>query len=1033
MSKQWYYVLFLLWFTFTAVTQILLFTNGFLLTRVTLKLNSSCDQQLKCDSEPQCENLLNKLDDATTTCLAPRSKVVLLIIDAFRYDFALYNASLSDPLPYQNKLPIISEMINSEPQNTRLYQFIADPPTTTMQRLKGLTTGSLPTFVDAGSNFATHEIDEDNIIDQIHKHGYNAVFMGDDTWDGLYPNRFIRNFPYPSFDVWDLDTVDNGVISNLFDEIQKDDWHLIIGHFLGVDHCGHRYGPYHNEMSRKLSEMNTVIRNVINSLDKESMLFVIGDHGMTATGDHGGESDNEITSTMFVYSKQQLTDSKNLNNYTIKQVDFVPTLSTILGVPIPFSNLGATVLDVLPVVKSVIPNWHKSLFALWANAQQLTAYIKTYANNTRTFNKQDLDNVFEDFEKLKVMMQSVTDEILFAGFVKNVNDYIKNVRNMCEKVWIQFDAYSMARGLLLFSHSIIFIYLLVNGLGDEKFDQCLNKFVIGSLYGLTLVGAIASFILLYFNIVSDFYNTFYFISGLCNLGVLIFLCVQNFQEISLSLNESNKTRKWNDIVSRILLTFSALMLFSNSFILEEAKVMLFFLCSLIVTFLLEFGFLNMDKVNVKSSVKRKIVILGLAIGVLIRFSMYFWKCREEQGCKDYFASKVSNVNRIEWILAFICLVIFIVATKIWLRSCGNLNGFSSTVVLARYSPPLIILCTIGFWVVHKLPRDTRIKIIGRWSPDTMAWIVYGFTFFGILSTIIKPLCIYRLKPNQLEVDMRSDNLIPQLAKHVMSAQPKKDDVPLVFGLATVYSAAFTVVAVYLILLWCLLLGDLVMPSCIALVFVLALVLVISSVRRYEQADCVESLFEVPSSLILFWFVMSIYLFYGTAHQPTFTNIAWDAAFVGTGGTLNYKLIPAALVLINTFGSYLITGITLPLLMIAPFSTHVMLPSLFNKKKGVNLARGELVIYDYDQAFLRGAFKMSCKYIMCHALRVFSSMLSSTIHCRHLMVWNIFAPKLIFEAIAMFITLVSVVLGYLLIIRINNKVDHLIKQLNKQYS
>ena len=44
---------------------------------------------------------------------------------------------------------------------------MADPPTTTMQRLKALTTGSLPTFIDAGSNFATNEINEDNIIDQV--------------------------------------------------------------------------------------------------------------------------------------------------------------------------------------------------------------------------------------------------------------------------------------------------------------------------------------------------------------------------------------------------------------------------------------------------------------------------------------------------------------------------------------------------------------------------------------------------------------------------------------------------------------------------------------------------------------------------------------------------------------------------------------------------------------------------------------------------------------------------------------------------
>lgn len=58
-------------------------------------------------------------------------------------------------------------MLAKYPHNTRFKKLIADAPTTTLQRLKGITTGSLPTFIDIGSNFATAEINEDNIIDQV--------------------------------------------------------------------------------------------------------------------------------------------------------------------------------------------------------------------------------------------------------------------------------------------------------------------------------------------------------------------------------------------------------------------------------------------------------------------------------------------------------------------------------------------------------------------------------------------------------------------------------------------------------------------------------------------------------------------------------------------------------------------------------------------------------------------------------------------------------------------------------------------------
>jgi len=129
-----------------------------------------------------------------------------------------------------------------------------------MQRIKGLTTGSLPTFIDIGSNFASSEIDEDNIIDIVVRERKNIVFLGDDTWTKLYPARFLRSFPFDSFNVWDLDTVDRGIEKHLISEIRKTDWDLIVAHFLGVDHCGHRYGPNHVEMERKLLEMDFVIR-----------------------------------------------------------------------------------------------------------------------------------------------------------------------------------------------------------------------------------------------------------------------------------------------------------------------------------------------------------------------------------------------------------------------------------------------------------------------------------------------------------------------------------------------------------------------------------------------------------------------------------------------------------------------------------------------------------------------------------------------------------------------------------------------------
>lgn len=47
-------------------------------------------------------------------------------------------------------MPKVGNYLKTQKEHTRLYKFMADPPTTTMQRLTGLITGNAPSFIDAG-------------------------------------------------------------------------------------------------------------------------------------------------------------------------------------------------------------------------------------------------------------------------------------------------------------------------------------------------------------------------------------------------------------------------------------------------------------------------------------------------------------------------------------------------------------------------------------------------------------------------------------------------------------------------------------------------------------------------------------------------------------------------------------------------------------------------------------------------------------------------------------------------------------------
>ena len=244
---------------------VLLFCKGFLLRRVVIPEYSNCSHSLspsQLGSDRRAE--AGGVQSGRSCHPLPRrfSRVVWLLIDALRYDFVEYDSTL-DPVPvYRNKLPFVRDLLSQRPQNARLYRFVADPPTTTMQRLKALTTGGLPTFIDIGSNFNSYLITEDSLPYQAKTNGRNLTFIGDDTWLGLYEGLLTKVFEYPSLNVKDLHTVDDGVIEHMVPELEKNDAEFVIGHFLGVDHVGHTYGSTHWTMGQKLSQMNEVLKYV---------------------------------------------------------------------------------------------------------------------------------------------------------------------------------------------------------------------------------------------------------------------------------------------------------------------------------------------------------------------------------------------------------------------------------------------------------------------------------------------------------------------------------------------------------------------------------------------------------------------------------------------------------------------------------------------------------------------------------------------------------------------------------------------------
>ncbi|KAL3287812.1 hypothetical protein HHI36_002273 [Cryptolaemus montrouzieri] len=1058
----WSYFFFLVWFIYLIASSILLFTKGFLLTRDSFEFNSTCltyseipctptnsehllsngnnAEKHSCSTTEKLENILTNVNSASNFCLPARARVVLVIIDALRYDFTQYDKENKSPLPFQNRLPIIQETLESVPEKVRLYKFLADPPTTTMQRLKALTTGSLPTFIDAGSNFASYEIKEDNIIDQLMRNNHSTVFMGDDTWDGLYPKRFKRSYPFPSFNVRDLDTVDRGVSENLYPELEQNDWNLLIAHYLGVDHAGHRYGPNHPEMKRKLEEMNIVLKNIIHRMSDDMILYVLGDHGMTVTGDHGGETENEVSSALYVYSKIPFAAPQNTT--VTKQVNIVPTLATVLGVSIPFSNLGSVLHDALPILNhTTIPQWKFSLFPIWSNVEQIVEYLQHYSSDSDIFEADRVRRIFNKFNILKAKLYTIDNPKSFEDFRYVTDELITEIRKMCEEVWIQFDSFSITRGLLLLFLSLFFVFIIADGVPAKYLKELfLSSFLVFS-YFACFIAALCSLILYYFDVINNFTSSTFFATGVVSQLMLAMLIVQNWDTISLNWHSKSGNNKFISFSCRLVLVFNLVSLFSNSYIEEEASIFLFLLTTVSLVGIVSFC-KNMIKEKSSRWLRYKFILFSIGISILLRLSVNFWRCREEQG--SCFSSNIINVSKETtksvWAVALASLALFTTITKTWLRNCGSLNDYSLSVTFAKYAPTVMVVCTGGYWVLHRTPFDSKPRSVQAWKVDHLVWMVYASSILGIVCTIIQPLLVYVL-PRRSNANIPNEhNIIPHLFRRVKGLMEEKseskNDIPVIYGLGTVFSTVYLVIGVYFTILLGLLLGESGAPSAVIMFLATTFILIVISTLRIEKAASIDDLFEVPNTSILIWVITSHYFFYGTGHQPAWSNIDWNAAFIGTSGVFANNFVQGTLVILNTFCPYIITGFFLPMLVITPFTLFVMTPSLLRKNKDLrkdSTNQGELLLFERSDNLLTAVFVACCKYLACHGIRVFATMLAATVHCRHLMVWKIFAPKFIFESVAMLVTLISVTFGYLVLIRVNYQLEKFINKLNKHVS
>ncbi|KAL6940166.1 hypothetical protein ACO0QE_004061 [Hanseniaspora vineae] len=406
---------------------VFIFAIGYFPSKTLLKGHAASYISSDNDSGQQLQNT-----GAHETGSPQFSKLVFVVIDALRSDF-LYHKEVSH---FHN----LHKMINEG--NAIGFTAYSNPPTVTLPRLKGITTGSTPIFLDAILNVAEDDSssslqDQDSIIWQFyHSRKMNKIkFYGDDTWLKLFgeDTYFQDHDGTNSFFVSDFVEVDHNVTRHIpYNMAHQDEWDVLILHYLGLDHIGHKGGAHSLHMKPKHLEMDKIIQSLYDSVDEDALIVVLGDHGMNDLGNHGGSSSGETSSglcfiskkfgTSGVLNKQEVpvveksSDYHYLNKAT--QIDLVPTLMALFGLPIPINNVGIVIPELLPWINDKefhIEQNHKQLDKLLPERSHVSGKASTDASTNQNMS---LEELYKDMHEIQdtLLKKSTEYNYKFIGY-----------------------------------------------------------------------------------------------------------------------------------------------------------------------------------------------------------------------------------------------------------------------------------------------------------------------------------------------------------------------------------------------------------------------------------------------------------------------------------------------------------------------------------------------------------------------------------------------------------------------------------------
>ena len=356
-------------------------------------------------------------------------------------------------------------------------------------------------------------------------------------------------------------------------------------------------GPEHPSMKDKLEQMNQILTDLFQQIDQETVVYVMGDHGMDPKGDHGGDSENELNAGLFIYSKKPLYDQNESwnqvlealkqmdfgtdeplvmleNHRTFPQIDIVPTMALLSGLPIPFGNLGTLIPELFHIRQGSLSPLENLIQVARINAHQIHTYITNYSR-LRAWAADSLSLLETEFQLAERSFKQPGNPIdKFTHYIR----YTRSALISARKIWARFDVNLILMGCftLLLTLVCLFVYTLYKMESVSLFKLLLSG-ILGGFIGYFEPIRYLSTSLVHDSAIHYWHECLFLSISLIQLSYIFSNLFSKSKDVLNVTFALNLITSWNGNVGLILIFMYLVGPASDSFTIYEDSITLYLL------------------------------------------------------------------------------------------------------------------------------------------------------------------------------------------------------------------------------------------------------------------------------------------------------------------------------------------------------------------------------------------------------------------------------------------------------------------------